>query len=86
MIITQEKIPLPPAPRGRPSEFPFRDMENGESFFVPHRQKPLPITDWRAITGFKFATRRVTENGIEGIRCWRIASPGLLLSDKGARR
>ena len=67
------KIPLPPAPRGRPSEFPFREMENGSSFFVPHRQKPLPITDWRDVTGFKFATRRVTENGIEGIRCWRIA-------------
>jgi len=73
MTIILEKIPLPPAPRGRPSEFPFRHMDNGDSFFVPHRQKPLPITDWRDATGFKFATRRVSENGIEGIRCWRVA-------------
>ena len=73
MVLTLDRVPLPPAARGRQSEFPFRNMDNGESFFVPNRTKPLPITDWRDATGFRFATRQMVEDGVKGIRCWRVA-------------
>lgn len=55
-------------------KYPFSKMEIGESFFVPG------IAEGRRVAGRaqhhapkKFAGRTVTENGITGIRYWRIA-------------
>ncbi len=61
-------IPLPPV-KGRPSPRPFREMKVGESFVSG---TPVVTTRWQKLTGFKFATRRVTEHGSEAWRVWRV--------------
>lgn len=59
---------------GRPPAYPLRIMEVGQSFFTPHA-KPQTIGTTRIAdeTGFKFAKRTVTEDGVTGTRCWRVA-------------
>jgi hypothetical protein len=62
---------LPTPHRGR-SKYPFRDMELGDSFFAPggtviglhgcaRRHRPM-----------RFTCRSVVENGVAGVRVWRI--------------
>jgi len=61
-------IPLPSV-KGRPSPHPFRDMQVGDSIVS---DTPVVTTKWQKLTGFKFATRRVTEHGFEKWRVWRV--------------
>ena len=62
---------LPTPHRGR-SKYPFRDMELGDSVFAPgstviglhgcaRRHRPM-----------RFTCRSVVENGVSGVRVWRI--------------
>ena len=77
-MITIDKDKLMPKRfgRGAPRKYPFDDLAVGESFFVPginstkisgsigHAKHRLP--------GRKFPTRAVTENGVTGVRVWRV--------------
>lgn len=62
-----------PAPRGRKSKYPFREMEIGDSFFAPGSSVIGIHGCARRHRPMKFTCRSVVENGIAGIRVWRIA-------------
>lgn len=62
-----------PAPRGRKSKYPFRDMELGDSFFAPGSSVIGIHGCARRHRPMRFTCRSVVENGIAGIRVWRIA-------------
>ncbi len=51
----------------------LRDMEVGDSFFYPAVTSTLNgiIRNLRP-EGIKYSTRKVTENGVLGLRVWRI--------------
>ena len=62
------------------SKYPFREMEVGHSFFVPHEDDPkrtsvrigvasIYFTKQKGQDGKKFTVRKVDG----GARCWRIA-------------
>lgn len=74
-----------PAPlRGKRYIYPTEFMALGESFFIPlARRRPENVVAciYNSIKRFRarfhkvdrdFITRRVRENGVEGVRCWRI--------------
>ena len=61
-----------PTPRGRRSKYPFRDMEIGDSFFAP-RSSVIGIHGCaRRHRPMRFTCRSVVEDGVPGIRVWRI--------------
>ena len=71
----EKNVPRPNGVAAR-QEYPFRDMEIGDSFAVPvnltHKVQPA-ITQWqRRHTDFKFVTRTDKAEGI--IRVWRVAA------------
>ena len=72
MGIQIDKVPLPTVTKGRASPYPWRHLRIGDSFFVP-RTVCLPVGEWQKACGSHFTTRTVTENGVQGTRCWRIA-------------
>lgn len=61
-------------PSGRHT-YPWREMQPGDSFFVPMvgktRGRGLYVCARRA-AGIEITTRTVVENGVKGIRVWRI--------------
>ena len=60
---------------GRKNKYPLRTMEVDDSFFVVGRtpSKMGSCIDYaRFKTGFKYATRTVTEDGVKGVRVWRV--------------
>lgn len=58
------------APNG---SYPFGTMEIGDSFFVPNVVIETISSATRNFRQYKFTCRTLTENGIKGVRCWRIA-------------
>lgn len=62
-----DNIPMPPSVP--PQESPHSKIKIGQSFFSKHRPNLSHIS---VKTGFKFATRRVSEDE-EGYRTWRTA-------------
>ena len=62
-----------PTPRGRKSKYPFRDMEIGDSFFAPGSSVIGIHGCARRHRPMRFTCRSVVENGVPGIRVWRIA-------------
>ena len=76
-----------PPPKKDAYKYPFSQLREGESFFVP--ATPDCPEPWGKISSsvhwanrrFKpkqFITRRVTENGLEGSRVWRIENQGTI--------
>ena len=65
-----DRVPLPPS-HGRLFKYPYLQMAIGDSFFAT--RKHLNVYTWTKTSGFKFTQRRVKENGVEGLRVWRIA-------------
>lgn len=70
-------VPMPErGKRGRQNSYPWSEMNPGDSFFAPnkttngiggsisavHRSHP----DW------EFTSRAVTEDGVKGVRVWRV--------------
>lgn len=57
------------------TRYPFKQMEVGDSFFVPGKtiQDLKGPLNYASCDCRRFTTRRVTENGITGLRIWRIA-------------
>lgn len=74
-----DDVPVP-APSGRKSKgyskYPFRELKNvGQSFFVPNVSTSTlsaRIAKWRAELGWEFTAKSTTENGVSGVRVWRI--------------
>ena len=71
-------IPIPArAARGK---YPFRDMQPGDSAFFPgenlrHKQHPayMNARNYVKRNGWQITVRSVIENGVKGIRIWRVA-------------
>ena len=61
-----------PAPRGRRAKYPFRDMEIGDSFFAPGSSVIGIHGCARRHRPMRFTCRSVVEDGVSGIRVWRI--------------
>ena len=59
----------PPTDNGHATTHPFRELRIGDSLFG----KSLPVSYWRMATGYNLISRKVVENGVAGIRVWRIA-------------
>ena len=60
--------------RGKPF-YPWADMARGDSFFVPGKttdQMSPTVVSHRKRHGGKYVTRAVTENGVKGVRVWRV--------------
>lgn len=62
-----------PTPRGRRAKYPFREMEVGDSFFAPGSSVIGIHGCARRHRPMKFTCRSLVENGVAGIRVWRIA-------------
>lgn len=67
-------VPLPPGGgKGRPSLYPFREMEVGDSFVFPSgtpAENARTAAAWAGKRqGRKFCVRKIPE----GIACWRVA-------------
>lgn len=84
MIEIDKNIDLPAASRGAGigGIYPWKELGVGDSFFVPAKdgvrtlQRNLSCGGrlyTRRHGGGGFATRVVTENGVKGVRVWRIA-------------
>jgi hypothetical protein len=71
MIEIEKGIPTPPR-----SRYPLRDMEIGDSIFIPSKTS-LGFSGYVASagkqTGFKFSTRKAIKDGVTGLRVWRIS-------------
>ena len=68
-------IPIPET-RGQSPGIPLATMEVGHSFFVPRTIGSVSssISHHKVRNpGKNFTVRTVTENGVKGIRIWRIA-------------
>jgi hypothetical protein len=68
----EEGVPFPGSASGRPSIYPVRELEVGQSFFVPlGDRKVLSVVCSRIkkLTGRDYTVRRVEG----GIRVWRTA-------------
>lgn len=77
MSIKVEKgIPLPAAGSGV-AKYPLADMEIGDSFFTPTEGKGNAMNRVATVSRLhkpkKFTHRTREENGVKGVRCWRIA-------------
>lgn len=70
----QDDVPIP---RVRNPTYPFAEMAIGQSFFSRARQQSVGSAaaqhSKRHSRGCKFTCRTVTEDGVRGTRCWRIA-------------
>ena len=74
IIEIDKGVPLPPAQVIFRRKYPLNTMAVGDSFFVPGKtandmKGPL---HYARCSCRKFATRRVIESGITGLRIWRI--------------
>jgi hypothetical protein len=69
-------IPLPTESRNRNgnAKYPFALMEVGQSVFIPGKTvtQMANATCYLKAKGKKFASRRVVEDGADGVRVWRV--------------
>lgn len=72
-IKIDKNVALPTS--GANAKYPFADLSIGDSFFAPGRTSAQisPCTAHaQRERGGKFTARTVTENGVKGVRVWRI--------------
>ncbi|MEI7599672.1 MAG: hypothetical protein WCJ41_10150 [Aestuariivirga sp.] len=62
-----------PAPRGRRAKYPFPAMEIGDSFFAPGSSVIGIHGCARRHRPMRFTCRSIVEDGVAGIRVWRIS-------------
>ncbi len=82
MYEIEKGVPLPEGAGKERQKYPFGEMRPGDSFFVPggatvnaHGNKSAysAASNYGRAHGWKFSARTVTENGVKGVRIWRIA-------------
>ncbi len=70
-------IPVPIRHGGRSAIYPWDKMNVGDSFFVPGKTyyQVSGSVNYHRIKhpGWKMSGRNLTENGVAGVRFWRIA-------------
>ena len=70
-LYTIEKgIPIPQ--RKIDAKYPFREMQVGDSFFTSGTPASYFSLHIRLLRPKKFSCRTVVENGVKGLRIWRI--------------
>ena len=71
MLAIDDNIPIP---EKRTHKYPFGNMKVGQSFFAPNigRDYPLSSLGNKRFHPKKFRQSTVTENGVTGLRVWRI--------------
>jgi hypothetical protein len=77
MFEIRKGIEIPAATRegfSKPSKYPFATMDVGDMFFVPAAKKSFSSLASGAGKRLdrKFSTRAVSEDGVDGIGCWRV--------------
>lgn len=77
MIQIDSDIPMPffQGKSGRPETYPWGKLEVGQSFFVPNGNDRWFRSSCGAAGkryGWQFRVRAWTENGVEGVRVWRV--------------
>lgn len=81
MIKIDHNVPMPATCSSK--GYPFADMQPGDSFFVPagitgcgklRTYVNAAVTRYRKASGhdIKLRSIRVTENGVDGLRVWRV--------------
>ena len=80
MFAIRNDRPLPAPTGGRGHRvYPLAEMEVGSSFFVPLEGRKAAAVQGSIIRAAKglaprvFTTRRLTEDGVDGVGCWRKA-------------
>jgi hypothetical protein len=73
----EKDIPVPQL-MTKPVSGLYHKMEVGDSIFIPKGARDIGVlrayaSGWKKATGFSFSTRKVTENGVVGVRIWRVA-------------
>ena len=78
MFAIRNNRPLPAPTGGRGNRvYPLAEMEVGHSFFVPLEGRKSAAVQGSIIRATKglaprvFTTRRLTEDGVDGVGCWR---------------
>ncbi len=73
-IAVDHDVPLPKHFRGPIPKYPWRKMEVGDSFFVPEPQSRVcaAAQSYEKTHGTKYRTAKITENGVYGVRVWRL--------------
>ena len=74
MYEIEDDVPLPPIQATRERKYRFAEMRIGQSFFVPNAKRSSlsnGMNFWSKKTGFKFTARKLTEDGVAGVRVWR---------------
>ena len=78
MFVLENDIPIPASRKSiGVCKYPWEDMKIGQSFFVPLSEltsedaRPSP-PDRLKKTGYRVQTRKLIENGVWGVRVWRI--------------
>jgi len=70
-----KNVPLPESASGQPTQFPFKDMGVGDSFFVAGKKDGIKASQcaykWGRENGRVFSYRQRKESGVSGIRIWR---------------
>ena len=73
-ITIDSNIPIPARTgRGRNPLYPFREMEVGESFFAAGKRTQIVLKCAHRHRPKLFSCRTVVENGVKGVRAWRVA-------------
>jgi hypothetical protein len=72
MIKLDKNIPLLRDPRGSAVKYPWDEMEVGDSFFSPGRGAVGQGTIHGRRHGRRYTSRQVEENGVPGVRMWRV--------------
>ena len=63
-----------PAPEAKPvtRKYPLREMQVGDSFFIPSLNPGGLYSCIRVFKDRLYVSRRVTEDGVRGLRVWRL--------------
>ena len=72
MIKIDKNVPTPNLARDPNTKYPFREMDVGDSFFAGDRTTAQMSVNTQHYRPKKFTCRTVTENGVKGVRVWRI--------------
>lgn len=76
-MTVDDDVPIPDRGKsaGSPGKYRFRDLQAGQSMFLPGDEgRKMEGAAWvfaHRNKDFGLTTRRVTENGVDGVRVWR---------------
>lgn len=72
MFKIDKRIKPPAKTVGRPTQGPWRELGIGHSFFLPGKDAAFRTSYWTKQTGYTYVTRAENNDGIDGVRVWRI--------------